>query len=46
VNPAAKVPALFARYTARPATIWHLPPDQVGRDRSDWVDQWNAVVIH
>ena len=46
VNPAAHVPALFAEYTAQPATIWHLPPDEVGTNRSAWVDQWTAVVIH
>ncbi len=46
VNTQAKVPALFARYTAQPATILHLPPDQVGANRSTWVDQWTAVVVH
>ncbi len=46
VNPAAHVPALFAQYTAQPATIWHLSPEQVGANRSNWVDQWTAVVIH
>ena len=46
VNPAAHVPALFAKYTAQPATIWHLAPDEVGANRSAWVDQWTAVVIH
>jgi thiamine transport system substrate-binding protein len=46
VNPAAHVPALFAKYTAQPATILHLPPEQVGASRSNWVDQWTAVVIH
>jgi thiamine transport system substrate-binding protein len=46
VNAQAKVPARFARYTARPASILHLPPAQVGANRSSWVDQWTAVVIH
>ena len=46
VNPAAKVPPLFARYTAKPTQILHLAPEQVGTNRSTWVDQWTTVVIH
>jgi len=46
VIPQAKVPPLFARYTARPTSLLHLPPAQVGANRSTWVDQWTAVVVH
>jgi thiamine transport system substrate-binding protein len=45
VNGQAKVPALFAQYTAQPATVLHLSPAEVGANRSTWVDQWTAVVV-
>jgi thiamine transport system substrate-binding protein len=45
VNGQASVPPLFQRYTAQPSHILALPAQQVGANRSAWVDQWTALVV-
>jgi len=45
VNREAAVPPLFQRYTAQPSHILSLPAQQVGANRSAWVDQWTTLVV-
>jgi len=44
VNRDARLPALFATYTARPARVLSLPTSEVDEQRQTWVEQWTNLV--
>jgi thiamine transport system substrate-binding protein len=45
VNPAANLPADFAKYATIPAAPATLDPQEIAQKRDAWLQQWNEVVL-
>ena len=43
--PGTPLPAVFTKFATVPAKPFTLTPQQIGRDRADWITQWTAHVL-
>jgi thiamine transport system substrate-binding protein len=45
VNPAATLPAVFAKWAADPKAPYTMDPQTIGAHRDEWINQWTALVV-
>ena len=45
VNPAATLPAVFARWAADPKSPYTMDPQTIGAHRDEWIKQWTDLVL-
>ena len=39
------LPPVFTKFAVIPQDPFTLPPDEIGAQRDDWIDQWTSTVL-
>lgn len=46
VNPAAKLPDVFVKYSQTPEQPALLSPEEIAKNRDQWLNDWNEAILH
>jgi thiamine transport system substrate-binding protein len=46
VNPAAKLPDVFVKYSQTPEQPALLSPEEISQNRDQWLNDWNEAILH
>lgn len=46
VNPAAKLPDVFVKYSQTPEQPALLNPEEIAQNRDQWLNDWNEAILH